>query len=767
MHFAVLSGFAVSLAAPLVHRLGRGMAGLIISLLPMGLVVYFASFISPVAAGETFAVSYPWAPSLGVILSFYLDGLSLLFALLISGVGALVLVYASGYLAGHNQLGRFYAFILVFMASMLGVVLADNVFSLFVFWELTSLSSFLLIGFEHEREEARGAAIQAFLVTGVGGLALLAGLVLLNQVGGSPELSVLSTRAAAIKASPFYLPILLLVLAGAFTKSAQAPFHFWLPSAMEAPTPVSAYLHSATMVKAGIYLLARLSIPLGDTPAWFTLVTGVGAATMLLGAYLSLFNTNLKRILAYSTISSLGILTLLLGLGVSGAIKAAMVFLLAHALYKCALFMVAGTIYHETGTQDVEELGGLWQSMPVLTIVSVLAALSLAGFGPLLSFIGKELIFEAVLETGQNSVFLVPAAVLAAAVSVAVALIVTVLPFFKPARPMPKPPHEAPASLWVGPAILAGLGLAIGLFPAAVSDTLISPAVTAVLGEPYPVVLALWHGLNLALGLSGISLLFGWFLYRYWAVLRRQTSRLERVLRWGPAWFYNASLDGVNWLARTQTRLLQSGHLHLYLLIIIVTTVTLVFYTVLWRGGSYQLQPWMELRFYEAGLALLILIAAFSAIRSPSRLAAVAALGVVGFGVALIFVFFGAPDLAMTQLMIETMTVILLVLVLYHLPGFVRFSSRVDRIRDAAVALAAGMMMTLLVLIASSVRAHPPISMFFVENSFLLGHGRNIVNVILVDFRALDTLGEITVLSLAGVGVFALLKLRLGAGKQK
>jgi multicomponent Na+:H+ antiporter subunit A len=760
MAIAVFSGFAISLTAPLLHRWLKAYTGWILALLPAGLFVYFASWIPAVASGEVFPVRYAWVPSLGVQLSFYLDGLSLLFAMLISGVGALVVIYGGGYLAGHAQLGRFYLLILMFMASMLGVVLADNIFSVFVFWELTSLTSYLLIGFEHERDEARKAALQALLVTGSAGLAMLAGLVLLGQAGGALEISELLERGSQVRGSALYLPALLLILWGAFAKSAQFPFHFWLPGAMEAPTPVSAYLHSATMVKAGIYLLARLSPVLGDTQAWLYIVSLVGLITLLLGAFLALYHTNLKRILAYSTISALGTIVLLLGIGASGAVKAALVFLLAHAFYKGALFMVAGAIYHETGTQDVEALGGLRRSMPVLAGVTLLAAVSLSGLGPVLSFIGKELLFEAVLEEHQFALLFTPAAVLASAVSVAVALILTLRPFFGPLKPTPKHPHDAPLSLWLGPGLLGLLGLLLGLFPALVSRNVIAPAVTAVLGEPVSVVLALYHGVNLALLLSGLAILLGFALYRFWAFLRNASHRLEYVLRWGPHQLYNASLDAMNGLAVTQTRWLQSGKLHHYLVSIILTTVLVVGLTLISRGGSHPLTM-PVIRYYEVGLTLLILAAIAIAVSTQSRLTAVAALGVVGYSVSLIFVFYGAPDLAMTQILIETMTVILMVLVLYHLPRFSRFSSTAQRTFDAVIALSAGALMTTLVLIAANVQEFPPISDYFSEHAVDLAHGRNIVNVILVDFRALDTLGEITVLSLAGIGVYALLKLRI------
>jgi multicomponent Na+:H+ antiporter subunit A len=398
---AVFSSFGAALAAPWLHRVTRGATAPLLALLPASLLIYFASFAGRIAKGERVTVSYAWAPNLGVNLSFALDGLSLLFALLICGIGALVVIYAGGYLAGHHQLGRFYAFLLLFMASMLGLVLADNLLLLFVFWELTSISSFLLIGFDHEQEASRAAALQALLVTGGGGLALFAGMILLGLAGDSFELSTLLARGDMVRGDTRYLPILLLVVAGAFTKSAQVPFHFWLPGAMAAPTPVSAYLHSATMVKAGVYLLARLSPILGETATWTAIVAPVGAITMLLGGVIALYQTDLKRILAYSTISALGTLVLLLGLGTAAAITAAIVFLFAHALYKGALFMVAGALDHETGTRDVEQLGGLRRAMPVTAVVAALAAVSLAGFGPVVSFIGKELLLEAVLAGGS------------------------------------------------------------------------------------------------------------------------------------------------------------------------------------------------------------------------------------------------------------------------------------------------------------------------------------------------------------------------------
>jgi multicomponent Na+:H+ antiporter subunit A len=756
---AALSAFVLALLAPLISRFAGRWAGWLLALLPAGLTVYFAAHIADVAGGEAFTASWSWAPTLGVDLAFRLDGLGLLFALLICGIGALIVVYSGGYLAGNPQIGRFYAFLLFFMGSMLGMVLADNLITFFVFWELTSLSSFLLIGFEHNKETTRRAALQALLVTVIGGQALLAGLVPLAIVTGTQDMGQIADLGETVRGDGFYVPILLLMLAGAFTKSAQVPFHFWLPNAMAAPTPVSAYLHSATMVKAGVYLLMRFHPVLSGTDEWFYLVTTAGAVTMVLGAYMATQERDLKRILAYSTISVLGLLTMLLGEGSAPAVKAAVVFLAAHALYKAALFLVAGIIDHETGAREVSALGGLARKMPISAAAGVVAAFSLAGLAPAFSFIGKEVVLEAVWEAGRGRALLVPAAVMAAALLVAVAAIVAIRPFFGPLAQTAKAPREPPPAMWLGPALLAGLGIVFGVFPNFVATEILSPAQAPILGAPEPIDLRLWHGLNAALFLSIVSVSLGAVLYLGLPVMRSIGDRARALAWWAPERWYERGLDGLLGVAAWQTRILQDGYLRHYLATTIITGAGLSGYALLTRGDLGD-REWTSLRVYEVAVAVVIVLAAITAVRATSRLVAVTSLGIAGYGIALIYLLFGAPDLAMTQVLVETLTVILFVLIFAHLPRLARLSPLPTRLRDMVLSAGVGLIMAALVLMAVGNRQHEPISNYLAERAQPDAHGRNIVNVILVDFRALDTLGEITVLALAGVGIYALLKLR-------
>lgn len=759
MLLAVLLGFAGALAAPLVHRAARRFTGWVMALLPLGLLAYLASLLPRVVRGETVTASAAWVPSLGVQISLYVDGLSLLFAMLITGIGALVMIYAGGYLKGHPLLGRFYLYITLFMASMLGLVTSGNLLALFIFWELTSISSYLLIGWKHEEEKARKAALMALLVTGGGGLALLAGLVLVGIAAGSFELAAV-LAGGSLAGHALYAPALALVLLGAFTKSAQFPFHFWLPEAMAAPAPVSTYLHSATMVKAGVFLLARLFPVLGGTPVWTAALVAVGGVTMVIGAALAVQQTDLKRVLAYTTVAALGALVLLIGIGTPGALKAAMLYLLGHALYKAAMFMAAGSVDHETGVRDLPLLGGLRRAMPLTAAATVVAGLSNAGIPPLVGFLAKEYIYDATL--GGPLPLLITAAAFAANVLVAVAAgMVAYYPFFGRPVETPQHPHEAPPSMLIGPLLLAALGLAAGLLPAVVSGYVLTPAVSAITGAAGQAVVKYPTTLTtvLALSIATIALsLVGVAAYRRVA---RGLALANPGEAFGPARLYRAALDGLLWLADRLTALIQSGYLRVYLGVVIVTFGVVVGGTLLARVPAGSLfEGWQDIRFHEALLLGLMLGGLVMAVLSRSRLAAVVGLSVVGYSTAMIFVLFSAPDLAMTQFAIETLTVILFVLVIYRLPRFSDLTTRLEKARDALIALAAGAIMTVLALVVIAEPGASRLAGYFIENSLPLAKGRNIVNVILVDFRGMDTLGEITVLAAAAIGVYALMRLR-------
>ncbi len=737
--FASLAPFLLGALAPFLMRsLGNGVAYLFF-LLPLGLFLYFLGFLPEISAGEQVREAWPWVPGLGITFAFYLDGFSLLFSLLISGIGAIVLLYGASYLEGHPYRDRFFVFILAFMGSMLGLVLAGDLITLFVFWELTSLTSFLLVGLEHHRPSARRAALQALFVTVFGGLFLLAAFVLLALAGGSYSLEDLLSQD--LTGHPNYLPIFLLLALGAFAKSAQFPFHFWLPNAMEAPTPVSAYLHSATMVKAGVYLLARFHPVLGGTEVWHGLLTAVGGVTMLLGAFSALTSQEIKRVLAYSTVSVLGLLTFLLGVGSEGAIKAMVLVLLAHALYKGALFLVAGSVDHGAGEKKVENMGGLRGTMPWTALGGVLAALSMMGFPPTVGFVAKEFLYK-VLEGP-----LLVAVFLTSLLLVGVALLAGIKPFVgkKPAHLATS--HESPWPLWSGPVVLGLVGLALGFGASEVGRLLVAPAMAGIVGKEVPVRVYLWGGLNPVVFLSLATVLAGAAAFSLRGILRRFS------LPWGADLVYDRLVLALERLAKWQTALLQHGYVRLYAATVLgvgllVTLIPALRLPLEWPS-------FMGVRPYEALVLLLMAVAAFYTARSRSPMFAVVALGLVGYGIALVYLFYGAPDLAMTQLLVETLTVLVFAFVFAAMPIFAK-----EKAVPWTVLLGAGIgaAVTWGILLTSGQTKLPPVSEFFAEESYASAHGRNVVNVILVDFRALDTLGEVVVLVLAGLGAFALLR---------
>ena len=748
----VLSPFVV---LPLAGSLGaRGVRrAQLLALLPAALTAYFGYLYRVVSINGPFTTMVPWAPGLELSLSFHFDGLSLLFATLIAGVGTLIVIYAAKYLEGHPQAGRFQIALFAFMGSMLGVVLSDNAIGLFVFWELTGFTSFLLIGFDHERREARRAATQAFLVTGGGGLALLAAAILLIRAGGTASISDL-IRSGSLADHPLYPGIAALVLLAAFTKSAQFPFHFWLPNAMEAPTPVSAYLHSATMVKAGVYLVARMTPLLGGTTWWASTVTIVGAITMVGASYRALLETDLKRVLAYSTIGALGILMFLFGIGTPAAITAGVVYLLAHACYKGALFLVAGAIDHEVGTRDLTALGGLGRSMPVTASAAALAAVSMAGIPLTLGFIAKDLVYESIMRLDLSRIEMTVVVVASLTTSVClggIGLIAGLAPFRGAASPSATA-HDAPPSLWFGPLVLGIVGLIVGSFPM-VANIPVTLAAASVTKTVAPVHLAIWHDVGATLLLSAATLAGSLTLFAYREAIRRhawpRALRTERV--------YSGALSGLDSISRWVSPALQSASLRSYLLVVVVTTITLVG-TALAIGRILPAPSRSTpIAFHEAVVALLISCAALSAAFARTNMSAVLSLGTVGYGVALMYALLGAPDLAMTQFAVETLTVVIFVLVFYQLRGFGDLSSKAVKVRDAFVAVAAGVLVTTLVLFVGASGTTSRLSSYFADAAPRLAHGRNVVNVILVDFRGFDTLGETTVLVTVAIGVRALL----------
>jgi multicomponent Na+:H+ antiporter subunit A len=715
--------------------------------------LWFWSFAEGIAAGTAPVFALDWLPAMGVSAAFRLDGLSLAFALLVTGVGALVLLYAPAYFAGDPRLPRVLTLLVLFEAAMLGLVTADDAVSLFVFWEITTVVSYLLVGYDHEKAEARAKAWQALLVTGLGGLALLAGLILLGEAMGTWRLSEMAAAAQDPRALPAYPVILALVCLGCFTKSAQVPFHFWLPNAMAAPTPVSAYLHSATMVKAGVYLLARLTPELGGTQLWIWTLTLVGGATMLVGAVWALRQTDLKLMLAYTTVSGLGSLVMFLGGADAVAIAAASTFLFVHAFYKAALFLVVGILDKKAGGRDLTALGGLARAMPVTWMTATLAAFSMAGFPPLLGFIGKELKYEGALAVASEPLFVAAVAVVSNMLMVTVGMVFALTPFLGLKRSPNPRPADPSAALMVGPALLAAGGLAFGLAPEVLETLLVQPMATAIQGGPIRVELKLYHGVNLPLMLSVITFAGGIAAYFAKPRLRALLGALEPSTPRAEAG-YDAAFDGLKrgaaWVART----VQTGRLTDYLRVTAGALAALALGAVAIGGGALGPPPG-PLAALEAGVLLLIAGAAAALPFARSRLYAISALGLVGAGVAVVFALYGAVDVAMTQLLVEILVVVIFSVALLRLPHLAPARAGVW---PGVIAGAGGLGATLALLAALETPLDRRLTGFFETAAWPEAHGRNIVNVILVDFRALDTFGEILVVAVAAVAALAALR---------
>ncbi|KTF69431.1 cation:proton antiporter [Sphingomonas sp. WG] len=712
-------------------------------------------------AGDAPTIRLGWIPMLGLDLSLWMDPVALLFAGLILGIGLLVIVYAQGYLGKDEPTARFLSFLMLFQGAMLGIALASNVLLMLVFWELTSLASFLLIGFWRDRAEARQGARMALTITGGGGLALIAGMVLLGKAAGSYELAEILARGQMVQASPLYPAILILVLIGAFTKSAQFPFHFWLPHAMAAPTPVSAYLHSATMVKAGVFLLARLWPVLAGTDLWFSIVVPVGLATMLFGAGVALFRYDLKAILAYSTISQLGLMVMLLGFGTVAAVTAAIFHILNHAAFKAALFMHAGIIDHETGTRDIRRLGGLARVLPLTATLGVLAASAMAGVPPLGGFISKEMMLEQSAHTVfMGQALLVPVlATVAAMLSAAYSLRYAVGLHFGPRRTGEvTAPHDPRALLLGPPALLVLIALALGLLPMTLAGPLVAAASAVVTGTAAPTLhLALWHGVNPALlmsmGAVAVAILLLWG-YRIVA------AGMEQLPSPDAKRMFDASIEVFVRAMRQASALVHVAALQRYVFVLFIVVLALGLEAALRFGapaGAGATNPASPVAIVAWGALMIATVAVVAVDRR--RFLALIFISVIGLVMALAFVHLSAPDLALTQIAVEVVTILLMLLALHLLPGSPpRLSGVGRRLRDAAIAIAAGGGTGWLAWAIMTRPVREGISRFHWENSYAGGGGTNVVNVTLVDFRAFDTLGEIIVLGIAGLSIFALLE---------
>lgn len=763
MLFTVLSGLITSSLIVPFGRFLKTRWGFILAFLPVLLFLYFVQYIVPIGQGSYFVQSTSWVPTLGINLDFKLDGLSLLFTLLITGVGACIFFYANAYLKGHRYIDRFFGYLCLFMSAMLGLVLSDNMLLLFIFWELTSISSFFLIGFNNDNADSRKSALTALSITGLGGFFLLAGFILLGNIAGTYHISALVTKVSIIQEHPLFPLVFGLVALGAITKSAQFPFHFWLPGAMKAPTPVSAYLHSATMVKAGIYLLARFSPILGGNSIWTYSLVIIGGITMLYAALHSLFRTDLKGVLAYSTIAALGILVFLLGLGTKDALIAASVFILVHALYKAALFLITGIIDHETGTRDLTVLRGLGKVLMPVAIAGFLAALSSAGVPLTFGFIGKDLIYEATLHaTPHLFLYLTIAAVATNILLVSAGFMAGIKPFMGKLPEQFNHIHLPYKSMWIPPLLLAVLGVVFGLIPGLIGEWISGPAAVSMLARSETFHLKIWHGFNLVLLLSAITIALGILLYLANKPSEKKLAWITAFNKISPENIIRVCAQEIVLFSAFFTNKMHNGYLRSYLLKIILFAELLIGYQ-LYLGGPLHIK-WDTLSpvsFYEITTVCILIGAIVLTIRTSSRLTAVVATSVVGYAICLIFVFYSAPDLAMTQFTIDTLTVVLFVLVLFKLPSFLNLANRRTIIRDAVVAIIFGILLSMVALRVLHEPTTTNISDFYGDYAYVLAKGKNVVNVLLVDFRGFDTMFEIVVLSIAALGVYSLLKLRL------
>ncbi len=792
----VLAIFIPIIAAvllPLLFKKVRAIhTGWFVLLVPLALLGYYLPFVKQTADGGVAVSTFDWIPSLDISFTSHLDGLSVLFSILITGIGSLVVLYSIFYLdKTKEQLHNFYIYLLMFMTAMLGVVQSDHVITLYLFWELTSISSFLLIGYWFNRDKSRFGALKSMVITVAGGLMMLGGFVLLSLMGGSFSIRELIAQAPEIATHEHFVLALVLILLGAFTKSAQFPFYIWLPDAMEAPTPVSAYLHSATMVKAGIYLVARLTPIFALSEVWVWLVAGIGLLTLFWGSLFASKQTDLKGILAFSTVSQLGLIMSLLGVAAMAfhvedaastifkyAGFAAIFHLINHATFKGSLFMVAGIVDHETGTRDIRKLGGLMSLMPISFTVALIGSFSMAGLPPFNGFLSKEMFLTAMLSVKEFGLFnfetfgvLFPIIAWVASVFTFVYSFYFVFRTFTgklQAEKLPKKPHEAPIGMLVSPVILASLVVVIFFIPNLVGDLFVKPAVAAI--QPFlytspdqvDITVHAWHDFNtefwMTVGIVAVGLLL--------FVLLPKWQKIYRVI---PGWLslnrlYDFAMNTVlDTMMERFSSLYMTGSIRKYLTYMFAAIFSIVIGTLFIKDAfAMSFENVSPIKVYDVILIIVLVIGTLTTLFAKSRITSIIGLGAVGYTVALFFVIFNAPDLALTQLVIETISVALFLMAFYHLPKLGRVEERMRfQVGRAIIAVGVGAMVTLLALSSHSQKLVESISDYYKETVYSLAGGGNIVNVILVDYRGFDTLFEITVLGIAGMGIYAMIKLRL------
>ncbi|WP_353421286.1 Na+/H+ antiporter subunit A [Staphylococcus delphini] len=784
LHMALLLPLIFAILIPILYRFYKRIhLGWFVLPIPVVLFAYFLSYIQPTMSGQFTEQSAAWMPQIGMNFDVYVDGLGLLFSLLITGIGSLVVLYSISYLSQSEQLGHFYCYLLMFMSAMLGVVLSDNLLVLYFFWELTSFSSFLLISFWRHKDKSLYGAMKSMMITVFGGLSLLSGFILLYLASGTWRIRDIIENVDQIQTSPIFLLAMIFVIIGAMTKSAQFPFYIWLPDAMEAPTPVSAYLHSATMVKAGIYLIARLTPIFAVSQGWIWAVTAFGLVTLFWGSLNATKQQDLKGILAFSTVSQLGMIMSMLGIGAVSyhfqgdesqlylaAYSAAIFHLINHATFKGALFMITGAVDHATGTRDIRKLGGLMTIMPISFTLSIITSLSMAGVPPFNGFLSKEAFIESMIEVTHASVFslntvglLIPIVAIVGSIFTFVYSFKFIVEIFlgdhKPDA-LPNKAHEASILMNISPTILAILVISIGLFPSIVSAPLVEPAVKSIANtNEVSASFHLWHGFTPAFIATLVIYAVGPVLIltaKRWVPILRGIPNALTLNHW-----YNQTGRYTPYYATQITRTYMTGFNRNNLVIIFFMMIVLTFVTLIFVPFTVDFMKVSPIRLYEFVSVITITIAAIMIIFARSRLFSIIMLSAVGYSMAIFFIFFNAPDLALTQFVVETISTALFLLCFYHLPNMSRYNESVRyRVVNAIISIGVGAVVIVLGLIAYGNRHFESISEFYKAHVYDLAEGKNMVNVILVDFRGTDTLFESSVLGIAGMGIYTLIKLR-------